>query len=1177
MKRILSYGLLGKALSVLTLGTPLPAVAQHVICCNQLIDVGGNWIGADRNCNLGSAPPARRASLCPQLAGCAEAAPYCGVDRSCTVGGSIVDVQNQALGERLRISGTPFALHYRSDRNPRRPSSNVPDTLAGWSLDVHHGYDPAGTIVYSGDGRRRIVAMSANKPAGEIRIPAEDGSVVDIFDVKGRHLRTINALTGAVQFRFVYDTAGRLVGIEDGFRNVTRIERDAKGAPTGIVAPGGQRTGVATGSDGYLASVTNPAGDATRMRYGKDGRLSEVTDPKGQVHRFTYSGQGTLLRDENPAGGYWALARTPSPNGFKVALSSALGRTATFEIELLATGEERRVNTGPGGAKVRVEKDAKGNDKVTDPDGTVSVSEFRPDPRWGALAPFLSNFALSTPGGRTLRVSAERKATLAQPNAGRGDPSDLRSLTESVTVNGRTYQRSFDGSKMAWTQTSPAGRQVVTQLNAQGQVVGRAAPGTLPVSVAYDSSGRLDMVRRGTGPQSRATTVSYDAGGRVARVVDPLQRTMRFEYDPAGRMIRQIFADGREIRFAYDPNGNLTAVTPPGQAIHRLEYSPADRVRSYLAPDASPGRTQTTYVYNQDKQLIRVTRPDAKSIELDYDVAGHVGTLTIPHGKIRYRHDAVTDALMTITATDGGDLSYEYDGFLPTRATWRGTIRGDVARAYDNDLRVTSVSINGAKPIEYRYDPDGLLIQAGALTLERHPRNGAIMATKLGHVTTVHSYDDFGQIRRYVARLKDQEIFALEFERDAARRIVKKIEMVEHHARTFLYEYDLAGRLSGSTIDGARTARYEYEMNGNRVAHRGGQDEVKATYDAQDRMLNYGGATYRYTANGELASAGSGKDIAAFDYDALGNLRSASLPGGPKLEYVIDGANRRIGKKVDGKLVQGFLYADQLKAVAELDGGNEIVSTFVYATKANVPDYLQKSGATYRIITDHLGSPRLVLDVESGAVAQTMDYDEFGVVRQDTMPGFQPFGFAGGLLDSHTKLTRFVARDYDASTGRWTAKDPTGFAGGDFNLYRYALNDPVNRTDAEGLQVSDEFGIWMGPNWSDPGETTIVDIDSAGNVSIHGPDTHPVDFPLTGGPTRGPSYKDRVTDRFRKGWTVYGNVTVRGPTVNGDLYGQEDVAPGTCNDSWTGRNQAQNPTNIPSSPLTGGGVFSVTF
>ena len=125
-------------------------------------------------------------------------------------------------------------------------------------------------------------------------------------------------------------------------------------------------------------------------------------------------------------------------------------------------------------------------------------------------------------------------------------------------------------------------------------------------------------------------------------------------------------------------------------------------------------------------------------------------------------------------------------------------------------------------------------------------------------------------------------------------------------------------------------------------------------------------------------------------------------------------------------------------------------SRFVYAG-SNVPVTMIKGGVTFCIITDQLGSVRLVVNTATGAIVQRMDYDSFGNVILDTNSGFQPFGFAGGLYDPDTGLLRFGARDYDATIGRWTTKDPIRFAGGDTNLYGYVLNDPLNFRDANGL------------------------------------------------------------------------------------------------------------------------------
>jgi YD repeat-containing protein len=93
---------------------------------------------------------------------------------------------------------------------------------------------------------------------------AHDGSQAYAFDENGRHLRTVDAETGVIVYRFGYDTNGRLTTVTHADGNVTLIQRDAGGTPVALVAPGGQITTLTLGSDGYLARAANAAGEAWR-------------------------------------------------------------------------------------------------------------------------------------------------------------------------------------------------------------------------------------------------------------------------------------------------------------------------------------------------------------------------------------------------------------------------------------------------------------------------------------------------------------------------------------------------------------------------------------------------------------------------------------------------------------------------------------------------------------------------------------------------------------------------------------------------------------------------------------------------------------------------------------------------------------------------------------------------
>jgi len=147
-----------------------------------------------------------------------------------------------------------------------------------------------------------------------------------------------------------------------------------------------------------------------------------------------------------------------------------------------------------------------------------------------------------------------------------------------------------------------------------------------------------------------------------------------------------------------------------------------------------------------------------------------------------------------------------------------------------------------------------------------------------------------------------------------------------------------------------------------------------------------------------------------------------------------------------------LIYSDQLAPAAKVDVDGNVIEQYVYGEISHVPGYIIKNGTTYRVISDHLGSVRKVVDSVTGTVAQEISYDEFGNVLSDSNPGFQPFYYVGGVYDLDTGLTKFGARDYDPETGRWTSKEPLGFEGS-LNFYSYCDADPVNYVDVTGLKL----------------------------------------------------------------------------------------------------------------------------
>jgi RHS repeat-associated protein len=916
------------------------------------------------------------------------------------------------------------------------------------------GYSTANAVATTGGTG---TGATVNIGTGNYLITSDDGSEVYMFTASGVHIKTVRPLTGALKYGFGYDSAGHLISISDAAGNVITIHRSSSGLPVSIVSPFGQVTTLTANAGGFLSSVKDPAGHTQTFGYSSSGLMTSRKDANGNSFSYTYDASGRLTKDADSAGGFTKLVRSKSLVAGTltdtITETTAAGQTSTFQttrrVSWTDNGKsynEQRVNAWPNGLQATESKSLQNgsiSDKKTLPDGSSYTSTIGPDPRWGLQDPITTAETIKL-GSLSMAVANTRTATLATP----ANPFSLTTQNDTRTLNGRQYTSQFTASTRTWVATTPALRKTTTALDSLERISSMQIGSLLPVTLAYDSHGRLSTVTQGT----RSATMTYDGNGFLASVTDASLLKTTFANDADGRLLTLTLPDGRAINYSYDANGNILSIIPPGKTSHAFTYTAINLPSSYTPPPLS-GNVVTKYAYDLDGKLTTVTRPDGLIITYSYDGAGRLSSLKTPTETVGYGYNTEGNLSTATISGRGQAIAYTYNGPLLTSAKWSGAIAGAVSRTFDDNFWVASASINGGNTVNYTHDKDGLVTAAGLLTVN-HNVNGLLTTTALGSVTDSRSYDEFGELIGYSAQSQIgtniTKLYALTFTRDPDGRIATKTETIGGTTTNYSYTYEAAGRLTKVTKNGLTIATYRYDTNSNRLSVTTGVGTVSGTYDAQDRLLTYGNTAFTYTANGELASATAGGKSTLYHHDILGNLVGVTLPDGTAISYTIDPQNRRVGKQLKGVPAGGFLY-DGNHIVAQLDSVNAIFIQFVYAT-SDTPDYMVKGGVIYRLLCDQLGSPRLVVNSSTGVVVERIDYDEFGNVVNDTNPGFQPFGFAGGLRDLDTNLVRFGARDYMPSVGRWTTKDPILFSGGDSNLYGYVISDPVNRSDRLGLQ-----------------------------------------------------------------------------------------------------------------------------
>jgi RHS repeat-associated protein len=205
-------------------------------------------------------------------------------------------------------------------------------------------------------------------------------------------------------------------------------------------------------------------------------------------------------------------------------------------------------------------------------------------------------------------------------------------------------------------------------------------------------------------------------------------------------------------------------------------------------------------------------------------------------------------------------------------------------------------------------------------------------------------------------------------------------------------------------------------------------------------ISSYQGITYGYINDEHFNYAAAGPDSYSVYYDALGRCVKRWYDGSSAY-YIYDGEKSIVEVFANGALLAGNLYG---KGIDEILGR---------------ADYTFNPAVTYYYQQDHEGSVTHLTD-GSGNVIEKYRYDAFGAPTYYNGSGAQ---IGSSNYDNRFLFTgrefmgvwyEYRARMYHPGIGRFTSEDPKGFDAGDYNLYRYCHNDPLDLTDPMGLLIA---------------------------------------------------------------------------------------------------------------------------
>lgn len=449
-----------------------------------------------------------------------------------------------------------------------------------------------------------------------------------------------------------------------------------------------------------------------------------------------------------------------------------------------------------------------------------------------------------------------------------------------------------------------------------------------------DDDSELEWEKSFTDPLGRQFRTDWpDADGNAAEI------SARMYYDSNGHLVRKVDADGISTLFEEDALGNVQTEAMDLNQNGLIDLAGTDRVQ----------RTTRVLVTDPDRgDLVRTT---TSVWERDGDPVATALSIS----------DVATNGLQTWSTTHG--------------QTVHGT------KAY---LGNGSASLSVERPDQ---TIETTTTQRGVLASQKveHPTTGSLQ-------DVVNVLDDLDRILSTTNQLTGRVTAFEYFENDSVRKVTD-LESAGSTPQITQFQYDVAGRLTGTVRSDGSPTEKRYFTSGQLRAEFGAKEfPTEYTYDRQGRSKTL---TTWQRFDDVLGSGIAGAAVTTWTYDARGRLKSKhdSAGKGPQFTYTSGG---RISTRTSAR--------------AGTDGNNPILTTYRYGT-GGVDDlgvtsgdvtfvfYSNDPAETHFVGTqyDRRGRPQTILD-QSGARELVYDgeqLDRESYVAHAGMPSL----FAGYVLD----------------------------------------------------------------------------------------------------------------------------------------------------------------------------------